>query len=504
MIVCNGYKDEEFMRLALMGQKLGHQVFIVIEQLSEIDVLLQVADEMDVTPTAGVRIKLASRGFGRWAESGGEKSKFGLNSAQLMQAIDKLRAAAASTSSSSSTSISDRRSPTSASSSAACRRSRGSTSSCATLGRRHHARGRRRRPRRRLRRHQLDRQRQRELLAAGVRERRRLHARRSLPRARAADAAPHQRIGARAHRAPRAAAAQGDRRRVAGRAAVPELTDDDHALLHEMVGRPHDASRKNVSRRARARDLPRRHVRQGARAGSSSTAACSRSASARWPRQIYFATINRIARLVRQQSRRLRGHHRPTSRRRSSTATSATSRCSSRCPTAGRSISSSRSCRSTGWTRSRSARHDPGRDLRLRRQDRPLRRRKDGRAEPGAARVPRRRATTSSAIFLTGAYQEILGDLHNLFGDTNAVHIRLDRAGLRGHRPRARRHRDRGAELRAVPRVRSAARRSGARSAAPSTSRARRPTRSSPSTWPGSRATRISRARRRSSYQLPF
>src|SRR4051794_30513498 len=93
LIICNGYKDEEFMRLALMGQKLGHQVFIVIEQLSEIDVLLQVAEEMGVTPTAGVRIKLASRGFGRWKESGGEKSKFGLNAAQLVQAIDKLRAA---------------------------------------------------------------------------------------------------------------------------------------------------------------------------------------------------------------------------------------------------------------------------------------------------------------------------------------------------------------------------------------------------------------------------
>ena len=93
LIICNGYKDEEFMRLALMGQKLGHQVFVVIEQLSEIDVLLQVAQELDVTPTAGVRIKLASRGFGRWKESGGEKSKFGLNSSDLMTAIDKLRAA---------------------------------------------------------------------------------------------------------------------------------------------------------------------------------------------------------------------------------------------------------------------------------------------------------------------------------------------------------------------------------------------------------------------------
>ena len=93
LIVCNGYKDEEFMRLALMGQKLGHQVFVVIEQLSEIDVLLQVAQELDVTPTAGIRIKLASRGFGRWKESGGEKSKFGLNSADLVTAIEKLRAA---------------------------------------------------------------------------------------------------------------------------------------------------------------------------------------------------------------------------------------------------------------------------------------------------------------------------------------------------------------------------------------------------------------------------
>src|SRR3954465_4014436 len=91
LIVCNGYKDEEFMRLALMGQKLGHQVFIVIEQLSEIDVLLQVAEDLGVTPNAGIRIKRASRGFGRWKESGGEKSKFGLNPAQLMQAIDKLR-----------------------------------------------------------------------------------------------------------------------------------------------------------------------------------------------------------------------------------------------------------------------------------------------------------------------------------------------------------------------------------------------------------------------------
>ena len=92
IIVCNGYKDEEFMRLALMGQKLGHQVYIVLEQLSELDVLLQVAEEIGVKPLAGIRIKLASAGSGRWAQSGGEKSKFGLNTADLVKLIDKLQA----------------------------------------------------------------------------------------------------------------------------------------------------------------------------------------------------------------------------------------------------------------------------------------------------------------------------------------------------------------------------------------------------------------------------
>jgi len=91
IIVCNGYKDEEFMRLALMGQKLGHTVFIVLEQLSELDVLLQAADDLGVVPWAGVRIKLVSEGAGRWAQSGGEKSKFGLNAAQLMKLIDRPR-----------------------------------------------------------------------------------------------------------------------------------------------------------------------------------------------------------------------------------------------------------------------------------------------------------------------------------------------------------------------------------------------------------------------------
>jgi arginine decarboxylase len=90
LIVCNGYKDEEYMRLALMGQKLGHTVMIVLEQLNELDVLLKVSGEMQVEPTAGVRIKLATEGSGRWAKSGGERSKFGLSAVELMRLLNEL------------------------------------------------------------------------------------------------------------------------------------------------------------------------------------------------------------------------------------------------------------------------------------------------------------------------------------------------------------------------------------------------------------------------------
>ena len=93
LIVCNGYKDEEYVRLALMGQKLGHKVLIVLEKISEVDILLKVSREMGVEPTAGVRVKLSTAGAGKWSESAGEKSKFGLNSSQLVRVLDKLEAA---------------------------------------------------------------------------------------------------------------------------------------------------------------------------------------------------------------------------------------------------------------------------------------------------------------------------------------------------------------------------------------------------------------------------
>ncbi len=93
MIVCNGYKDEEYLYLALMGQKLGHEVMIVMEKISEVDLLLKVADEMGVTPSAGIRIKLSSAGVGRWSDTAGEKSKFGLSASELMRVVERLRAA---------------------------------------------------------------------------------------------------------------------------------------------------------------------------------------------------------------------------------------------------------------------------------------------------------------------------------------------------------------------------------------------------------------------------
>jgi arginine decarboxylase len=90
LIVCNGYKDEEFLRFALMAQKLGHLVFIVLEQPSELDTVLRIGEEIGVEPVIGLRIKLATEGAGRWAKSGGERSKFGLSAPQLLRLLEKL------------------------------------------------------------------------------------------------------------------------------------------------------------------------------------------------------------------------------------------------------------------------------------------------------------------------------------------------------------------------------------------------------------------------------
>jgi arginine decarboxylase len=87
LLVCNGYKDESFIRLALMSQKLGKKVFIVVEKLNELSLIEKVSKELGVQPNIGLRIKLVSAGQGRWSSSAGEHSKFGLNSIELMEAL---------------------------------------------------------------------------------------------------------------------------------------------------------------------------------------------------------------------------------------------------------------------------------------------------------------------------------------------------------------------------------------------------------------------------------
>ncbi|WP_228859338.1 biosynthetic arginine decarboxylase [Xenorhabdus stockiae] len=93
VIVCNGYKDREYIRLALIGEKLGHKVYLVIEKMSEIAMVLEEAERINVVPRLGVRARLASQGAGKWQSSGGEKSKFGLAAAQVLQLVETLRAA---------------------------------------------------------------------------------------------------------------------------------------------------------------------------------------------------------------------------------------------------------------------------------------------------------------------------------------------------------------------------------------------------------------------------
>ena len=88
LLICNGYKDEAFIRLALMGQKLGKKVFIVVERLSELKIIVRVSKELDIRPNIGLRIKLVTAGSGRWASTGGEHSKFGLSPIELVEALD--------------------------------------------------------------------------------------------------------------------------------------------------------------------------------------------------------------------------------------------------------------------------------------------------------------------------------------------------------------------------------------------------------------------------------
>ena len=90
LIICNGYKDEDYIELALLAQKMGRRIYLVVEKLNELKLITKIAKQHKIKPNVGIRIKLASSGSGKWEESGGDVSKFGLASSELIEALDFL------------------------------------------------------------------------------------------------------------------------------------------------------------------------------------------------------------------------------------------------------------------------------------------------------------------------------------------------------------------------------------------------------------------------------
>jgi len=90
LIICNGYKDEDYIQLALLAQKMGKRIFLVVEKLNELKRIAELSRKHKIRPNIGIRIKLASAGSGKWEDSGGDVSKFGLSSSELLEALDFL------------------------------------------------------------------------------------------------------------------------------------------------------------------------------------------------------------------------------------------------------------------------------------------------------------------------------------------------------------------------------------------------------------------------------
>src|ERR1700684_3320606 len=92
LIICNGYKDAEFIKMALLGIKLGKKVIMVVEKLEELRHIISISKQLGVEPLIGIRARLLSKGAGKWAESGGENAKFGLSTVELLAATEMLKA----------------------------------------------------------------------------------------------------------------------------------------------------------------------------------------------------------------------------------------------------------------------------------------------------------------------------------------------------------------------------------------------------------------------------
>ncbi len=90
VIICNGYKDEDYIELALLAQKMGRKIYLVVEKFNELVLITELAKRIGVRPNIGIRIKITSSGSGKWEESGGDVSKFGLNSSELLDALQYL------------------------------------------------------------------------------------------------------------------------------------------------------------------------------------------------------------------------------------------------------------------------------------------------------------------------------------------------------------------------------------------------------------------------------
>src|SRR5258708_6950131 len=90
-IICNGFKDDEYIEMAMLAQKMGRQIIPVVEKYTELGLILHYAEKTGVRPTIGMRVKLASRGSGRWKSSGGFRSKFGLTTSELMRALHEMK-----------------------------------------------------------------------------------------------------------------------------------------------------------------------------------------------------------------------------------------------------------------------------------------------------------------------------------------------------------------------------------------------------------------------------
>jgi arginine decarboxylase len=93
VVICNGYKDRAYIRLALIGLKLGLKLYLVIEKPIELDLIIEEAAKLDIKPCLGVRVRLSSISAGKWQNSGGEKSKFGLHANEVLQLVDRLKQA---------------------------------------------------------------------------------------------------------------------------------------------------------------------------------------------------------------------------------------------------------------------------------------------------------------------------------------------------------------------------------------------------------------------------